>query len=401
VTGAGLPLLAIALLGRGALTGLRAARMHAHAVRRGSGLVLIGAAVLFTTAIPTELATAAPGLTSSLQKVERSSDAAKRIAELTHARTTFSAPVANASAAPLKDYGPAPQFAGIGSWLNTGGRPLSMAGLRGKVVLIDFWTYSCVNCIRTLPYLRSWDARYRGKGLVIVGVHTPEFAFEHVVSNVREAIRKEGIRYPVAIDNEYATWRAFGNQYWPAHYLIDRRGHVRDVHFGEGQYAETERAIQELLGEPAASSLVSNHVKAVTPGTDVGTPEIYLGSARGVYAQKVVRNVMHGYVAPPATNANEVTLQGNWKVGTQYLTAGLGASIQLAYTARRAYLVFGAAARGKAETVHVKVTGAPARAVKVDHDDLYNVAAIPGPALLRRLVVHVPRGVRAYSFTFG
>ena len=127
-----------------------------------------------------------------------------------------------------------------------------MEGLRGKVVLVDFWTYSCVNCIRTLPYLESWDARYRARGLVIVGVHTPEFAFEHVVSNVRGAVRELGIHYPVAIDDDYGTWQAYGNQYWPAHYLIDRTGHVREVHFGEGRYAETERAIQELLGEPAS-----------------------------------------------------------------------------------------------------------------------------------------------------
>ena len=121
-------------------------------------------------------------------------------------------------------------------------------------MLIDFWTYSCINCIRTLPYVKSWDARYRDRGLVIVGVHTPEFAFEHVLANVRAAVRSHGIEYPVAIDNDYGTWQAYGNEYWPADYLIDRRGHVRDVHFGEGQYAATERAIQQLLGETAGGS---------------------------------------------------------------------------------------------------------------------------------------------------
>ena len=400
--GAGLPLLVIALAGRRALTGLRATRVHAEAVRRASGLVMIGAAVLFTTAIPTELATAAPGFTSSLQKVERSADAAKHIATLTHARTTFSKPATKASpASSLRDFGPAPQFAGISDWLNTGGKALTMRGLRGKVVLIDFWTYSCINCVRTLPYLTSWDARYRAKGLVIVGVHTPEFAFEHVVSNVRQATRQEGIHYPVAIDNDYGTWQAYGNQYWPAHYLIDRRGHVREVHFGEGQYAETERAIQQLLGEPATTELASTRVKAVVPSNDVQTPETYLGSERGTYTQTLTKNVMHRYVAPAASDANRVTLQGDWKVGPQYLTAGANASIRLPYTARRAYLVFGAPKNGKAASVRVDVTGAPARTVKVDHDDLYNVASIAGPSTQRTLVVHVPPGVRAYSFTFG
>jgi cytochrome c biogenesis protein CcdA/thiol-disulfide isomerase/thioredoxin len=395
--GAGLPLLAIALAGRRALAGLRVTRTHAGGVRRASGALMIGAAVLFTTTIPTELATAAPGLTSSLQKVERSSAASKRIASLTHARATFS----QASKTRLHDYGPAPQFAGVTAWLNTpGDAPLSLPALRGKVVLVDFWTYSCINCIRTLPYLRSWDARYRDKGLVIVGVHTPEFAFEHVVSNVRAAVHDDGIRYPVAIDNAYGTWQAYGNQYWPADYLIDKQGHVRDVHFGEGQYAETERDIQQLLGQPD-SSLVSRSVKAIAPSLDTGTPETYLGSERGTYEQRIVKGVMHRYVAPSASSPNEVSLQGSWKVEGQYLTAGPGASIRLRYQARRAYLVFGEAAGTGAEAVHVSVTGTPSRTVKVDHDGLYAVASTPGPARLRTLVATVPTGVRAYSFTFG
>jgi cytochrome c biogenesis protein CcdA/thiol-disulfide isomerase/thioredoxin len=395
--GAGLPLLAVALAGHRALAGLRVTRMHARAVRRASGVVLLGAAALFTTAIPTDLATAAPELTSSLQRVERSAAASRRIAQLTHARTTFT----RASAQRLHDYGPAPQFAGITAWLNTpGGKPLSLAGLRGKVVLVDFWTYSCVNCVRTLPYLKSWDARYRDRGLVIVGVHTPEFAFEHVVSNVRAAVHGYGIKYPVAIDDAYGTWQAYGNQYWPADYLIDRTGHVRDVHFGEGSYAETELDIQQLLGQ-SRSPLAAAHVAAIAPSRDTGTPETYLGSERGSYTQAIARGVMHRYREPASTTANQVTLQGSWKVEAQYLTAGKGASIRLRYQARRAYLVLGEAAGTPPATVRVTVTGAAARSVKVDHDGLYNVVSTPGPARLRTLVAHVPPGLRAYSFTFG
>jgi cytochrome c biogenesis protein CcdA/thiol-disulfide isomerase/thioredoxin len=395
--GAGLPLLAVALAGHRALAGLRATRVHAQAVRRGSGLVLLGAAALFTTAIPTDLATAAPELTSSLQRVERSAVASKRIAQLTNARTTFT----KASAQRLHDYGPAPQFAGISAWLNTpGGKPLSMTALRGKVVLVDFWTYSCVNCVRTLPYLKSWDARYREKGLVIVGVHTPEFAFEHVVSNVRDAVHGYGLRYPVAIDDAYGTWQAYGNEYWPADYLIDRRGHVRDVHFGEGAYAETERDIQQLLGE-SRSPLATAHVEAVAPSHDTRTPETYLGSERGTYSQAIAKGVMHRYSEPASTPANQVALQGSWKVGGQYLTAGPGASIRLRYQARRAYLVLGQAAGAPPAPVRVTVTGATTRSVQVDHDGLYNVASLPGPARLRTLVARVPPGLRAYSFTFG
>src|SRR5436309_293264 len=169
--------------------------------------------------------------------------------------------------------GPAPAFTGISTWLNTpGGRPLSLAGLRGKVVLVDFWTYSCINCLRTLPHLEAWDRAYRKAGLVIVGVHTPEFAFEHVVSNVRGAAHRLGVRYPIAIDNRYGTWEAYGNQYWPAEYLIDRSGHVRHAHFGEGEYDRTESLIRELLATRNVRLAKATRARDTTP-TDVITPE--------------------------------------------------------------------------------------------------------------------------------
>ncbi len=148
----------------------------------------------------------------------------------------------------LYDHGPAPEFTGIDTWLN--GEPLTLAGLRGKVVLVDFWTYSCINCLRTLPYVKQWHATYKDQGLVVVGVHTPEFAHERPTANVQTAMRRLGVTYPVGQDNRYATWKAFDNEYWPAVYLIDRRGHIMLKHFGEGAYAETESAIRTLLAEP-------------------------------------------------------------------------------------------------------------------------------------------------------
>ena len=155
-----------------------------------------------------------------------------------------------AAAAPaLYDHGPAPEFAGIEQWLASA--PLTMAGLRGKVVLVDFWTYSCINCLRTLPYVNRWAEQYRDQGLVVVGVHTPEFAFERSTSNVQTAMRRFGVKHPVAQDNRYATWKAYGNQYWPAEYLVDKRGHIMRKHFGEGGYAEMEAAIRSLLAAPA------------------------------------------------------------------------------------------------------------------------------------------------------
>src|SRR5206468_11199190 len=176
-----------------------------------------------------------------------------------------------AASAGLPDYGAAPDFAGVDRWFNTpGGRPLTIGGLRGKVVLVDFWTYSCINCLRTLPHLEAWDRAYRKAGLVIVGVHTPEFAFEHVVSNVRGAAHRLGVRYPIAIDNRYGTWEAYGNQYWPAEYLIDRSGHVRHAHFGEGEYDRTEQLIRQLLAPRTAELAAATRERDTTP-TDITT----------------------------------------------------------------------------------------------------------------------------------
>lgn len=162
---------------------------------------------------------------------------------------TFGFTFVEAETAPLYDYGKAPEFAGLESWLNS--EPLTLEGLQGKVVLVDFWTYSCVNCLRTLPHVRAWHARYKDQGLVVIGMHTPEFAYERVRANLETAMRRFGVTYPVAQDNRYATWKAFDNAYWPAVYLIDRRGHIRLKHVGEGGDKEIEAAIQSLLAEPA------------------------------------------------------------------------------------------------------------------------------------------------------
>jgi thiol-disulfide isomerase/thioredoxin len=173
--------------------------------------------------------------------------AVARAAAQPAATSTPSAPMLD-----LPDGGPAPDFKGLANWQNSA--PLTLAGLRGKVVLVDFWTFSCINCIHTLPYVTAWDARYRDQGLVVVGVHSPEFAFERETSNVQQAIAQYGIKYPVAQDNDFATWNAFGNRYWPAEYFIDARGHLRHVHFGEGEYDQSEQIIRQLLAEAGQSA---------------------------------------------------------------------------------------------------------------------------------------------------
>src|SRR3954452_11758898 len=239
--GAALPMLAIATLGQRATTRIRA---NAQGLRTGLGVLMAVAALALVFNADTKLQTWFPDYTHSLQGVERTSVARHELAKLQ--RRGASRFKAQTAADKMPNYGAAPDFAGISQWINS--KPLTLPHLRGKVVLVDFWTYSCINCLRTLPHLEAWDKRYRKAGLVIVGVHTPEFAFEHVPSNVRAATRKLGVRYPVAIDDGYHTWDAFATQYWPAEYLIDKQGHVRHAHFGEGEYDATEKLIRELLG---------------------------------------------------------------------------------------------------------------------------------------------------------
>src|SRR5262245_7250961 len=268
-------LLAIAIGGRGASTALR---VGVQRFRVAFGVILAASALALVFGLDTKLQTKLPNWTQFLQDRTEASASGRKAFERTK-NVTERQPVravSGAEADALPEYGQAPDFAGIDRWLNS--RPLTMASLRGKVVLIDFWTYSCINCLRTLPHVEAWDRLYRKAGLVIVGVHTPEFAFEHVPSNVEAAVKRLGVRYPVALDNDYGTWNAYGNQYWPAKYLIDRSGHLRYAHFGEGNYDITEENIRTLLGEKPAAP-VSNRLHDLTPTGPI-TPESYLGFER-------------------------------------------------------------------------------------------------------------------------
>src|SRR5919202_1765304 len=283
--GAAVPMLLLALGGRGV-----SARLRGPLVRPALGVVMALAGVAIVFDLDTKAQTALGGYTTSLQNWIEGSRYVDRQLHGAGPR------LVSAHEAQLADYGRAPDFRGISHWLNTpGDRPLSLDALRGKVVLIDFWTYSCINCLRTLPHLEAWDREYRSKGLVIVGVHTPEFAFEHVLSNVRTNASRLGVRYPIALDNDYGTWDAYSNQYWPAEYLIDRSGHVRHVHFGEGSYEETERTIRRLLGVDKAPL---TRVADETPRGPL-TPESYLGYLRlqnyDGYPAAVVRDRQTAY----------------------------------------------------------------------------------------------------------
>src|SRR5438094_5584226 len=278
--GAALPLFAIAYGSRGLAARFR---QHAQAVRIGGGVLMAAAAVVIYQGWAETLQTKVPGYAQRVQNAIEGTVTAKesldrlggktKPAFVAHGQQLASQP----GKVPLKDYGAAPDVHDVSAWINS--RPLSLPKLRGKVVLVDFWTYSCINCLRTLPYLKAWDARYRSKGLVILGVHTPEFAFEHDLGNVRAAVKRLGVRYPVALDNDYGTWNAFGNNYWPADYLVDQSGHVRDVHIGEGGYSQTDRDIRLLLAA-GTKRLPKDMPEPDRTPTELRTPETYLGYSR-------------------------------------------------------------------------------------------------------------------------
>ncbi|HEY7692759.1 MAG TPA: redoxin domain-containing protein [Gaiellaceae bacterium] len=384
-------LLAIAIGGRRAAGALR---VGVQRFRVAFGVILAASGFALIFDLDTKLQTRLPNWTQFLQDNTEASASGRKAFERTK-NVTERAPATAAAAGAdgLPDYGPAPDFAGVDEWLNSA--PLTMAQLRGKVVLIDFWTYSCINCLRTLPHLEAWDRMYRKAGLVIVGVHTPEFAFEHVPSNVRGATKRLGVRYPVALDNGYGTWNAYGNQYWPAEYLIDRSGHVRRAHFGEGEYGETEETIRSLLGEKPASP-ASDRLRDLTPSGTL-TPESYLGWARiDRFAGSPIRRDKEAtYAFPAALAPDELAYSGRWTVHAQQIVAGKDARLELHYNARKVYLVLGGHG-----TVRVLVDGKPRGAVKVTSDRLYTL--VDGRSVDDAVLeLRFSPGVSAYAFTFG
>jgi cytochrome c biogenesis protein CcdA/thiol-disulfide isomerase/thioredoxin len=317
--------------------------------------------------------------------------------------------------------GTLPSLAGATAWFNS--EPLSPAALKGKVVLVDFWTYSCINCLRSLPYVRAWAEKYRDQGLVVIGVHTPEFAFEKDLGNVRKAIADLGVTYPVAVDNDYAIWRAFDNEYWPAHYFVDAEGRIRYHHFGEGRYDESERVIQQLLAEAGRKDLPTGTVSVSAAGIEAGSdlskvksPETYIGYRRAenfVPAHALVPDVAHAYdKAAPALN--EWSLAGNWTVGDEMATLNAaGGRIAYRFHARDLHLVLGLPAGGTPVRFRVTIDGAaPGENHGADTDAtgsgivtgdrLYQLVRQAGPIADHTFEIEfLDPGVRAYSFTFG
>ena len=327
-----------------------------------------------------------------------------------------------AGASSLPVVGKLPPLDGVTEWLNS--PPLTADGLRGHVVVVDFWTYSCINCLRALPYVKAWYEKYRNPGLVVIGVHAPEFAFEKDVRNVRREVRDLGIEYPVAVDNDYALWRAFGNQYWPAHYFIDARGDIRHTHFGEGEYDVSERVIQQLLAEAGTAGLPSGLVAATAEGAALPSDELhvlsqetYIGHARAENFASPggqVPGAAHSYTLPPRLALNEWALDGSWTVGEESAAANAAPSrIAFHFQARDLHLVLGPGADGKPIRFRVRLDGALPSAdhgTDVDADGngtvseerLYQLIRQSGDVRDRTFEIEfLDPGVVGYAFTFG
>ena len=396
--GTSLPMLAIMLGGRtllARLPGLRSA-----AIQRVFGVLLIVAGLAvglgwdrrFQSAVLSLL----PGYGSGLTAVEDIAGVRAALA----LRTGDSPRTGQAG-----DYGPAPPLVAKGGWFNS--EPLRAEDLRGRVVLVDFWTYSCVNCLRTLPYLRRWQEAYAAQGFLLLGVHTPEFEFEKSAENVERAIRQLGVSWPVVQDNDYAQWQAYANRFWPAHYLIDAKGRLRYFHFGEGAYEETEGVIRMLLRE--TGGLVGKEVSGPEPELAAGTPETYLGygRARGFASAVPPKPDSSELYRPARTPGNgEWNLEGGWTIRREYVVPDSAGSLELGFRARDVFLVV--EPEGAGGSIRVSLDGRPAP----DTQDVRQGLLEPGSSRLYRLVAlgeagaHVlhleVRGrLRLYAFTFG
>jgi cytochrome c biogenesis protein CcdA/thiol-disulfide isomerase/thioredoxin len=318
--------------------------------------------------------------------------------------------------------GPFPSLTGAVQWLNS--PPLTPEALKGKVVLVDFWTYSCINCLRTLPYVRAWAEKYKDKGLVVIGVHTPEFAFEKDVGNVTQATKDLMVDYPVAIDNDYGVWRAFNNQYWPAHFFIDANGQIRHHHYGEGEYDQSEKIIQQLLIEAGQKNVPTDIVNVDGTGAlaeadqnDMQSPETYVGYDRAANFASPggsVNDAAHVYTAAVMPTLNQWSLAGNWTVGGQSAAVvAPGASIGYRFHARDLHLVMGPGAGNKPVRFHVTLDGKPpgdAHGADIDADGngtiteqrLYQLLRQPGMIGDRDFeITFLDPGAEAYAFTFG
>lgn len=401
--GAAIPLLIFALAGRGVAERVRSFRKHQKGIRITGGVLMIALAAGLVFNLPQLLQRLVPDYTSALQDQFSNSS---QVTEALNLGGIVNSQNKNLSrcrndASALANCGTAPDITGIQQWFNTpGDKPVALSQLKGKVVLVDFWAYSCINCQRSIPHVVAWDKAYRSAGLDVIGIHAPEYAFEKVPANVEAGAKGFGITYPVAIDNNLSTWTNYRNRYWPAHYLIDANGVVRNVQFGEGNYASTEKLIRQLLqdAQPGVSLPAATEVRDTTPRAGSTTPETYLGTTKVMtfggsekYSQQTT-----SFAFPKTLAANRFALDGAWSLQTQYIQpATATAQVRLNYTAGEVRVVLAGhgtvsyTADGVTKTLNVSGTPNSYRLLKTTGTHTGTVT------------VTVARGVQAYSFTFG
>ncbi|MGW5739186.1 MULTISPECIES: cytochrome c biogenesis protein DipZ [Streptomyces] len=398
--GTAVPLLIFALAGRRVAERVTAFRTRARKLRIAAGTLMIVLACALAFNVTDAIQRSLPDYTSAAQKKIEDSDVARQQLSGLYNNTNKDLARCEDGADELRSCGKAPAIDGIAKWLNTpGGRPIDLASLRGKVVLIDFWTYSCINCQRSLPHIEAWNRAYKDSGLEIIGVHSPEFAFEKDPGNVADQAEKLGVDYPVALDNKLTTWDNYRNRYWPAKYLIDAQGTVRHFKFGEGGYDQTEDLIRTLLQQ--ADPTVQLPPKTGQRDADLTrdrTPETYLSNLRirGYIGDPLVDDKATAYRMPSDIPLNKLSLGGTWTAGYEYFTAGRDARLAFTYKAKNVNLVL--SGNGPVEvlvngnvTKTLTVKGAPTLYSLVDDDTARQATVEIRPAA----------GIQAYSFTFG
>lgn len=402
--GVAVPLLVFALAGRGVIERIRAFRTRERGLRIAAGIAMIALAVGLVFNVPQALQRLLPDYTAGLQTELTQSDQAERALGLGGLVTDENRELDNCTngATELESCGTAPQIKGIETWLNTpDGAGIDLESLRGKVVLIDFWAYSCINCQRSIPHVVGWDEAYRDKGLQVIGIHSPEYAFEKDADNVAAGIRDFGIAYPVALDNNLATWTNYRNRYWPAHYLIDAEGTVRHISFGEGNYAATEAMIRELLvdADPTVTLPAPTEVADVTPDAGSTTRETFLGSSKDVNygGGNAYRAGASEFQFPAEQPEDTFALDGDWQIETQYATpTDTNARIRLRFHAAEVRVVVAGSGqltidRGDGTRETITVDGAPRSYELIKTNEVAEGT----------LTLDVPQGINVYSFTFG
>lgn len=416
VIGVGIPLFFFSLLSSHVFAKSRFLNQYTGRIQQVFGIIMVLTAILVYTnydkVIEARLLDSFPSYSNFLNKLETTGSTQTELNKLKGANPNVKI---ESIGIKLNDLGAAPDFVGITKWLNTE-KPLTLSDLRGKIVLVDFWTYTCVNCIRTLPFVTSWYEKYKDQGFVVIGVHTPEFEFEKNTHNVESAISQYKIHYPVAQDNDYKTWGNYNNQYWPAEYLIDANGHLRETHFGEGGYDKTEMAIKELLAE-AGKTTTKDLVQVgdQTPKLGFGqamTPETYLGllrMERFASKEKAVGGTSN-YTLADNIPGDYFAYQGQWTLADEYAQALTGSSLVMNFNAKRVYLVI--TPKNPGDKIKVLLDGKPIGAsvagsdvvngeITLDNPRLYNLVNLGkyGNHLLQ--IDFENPGTQVFAFTFG